>query len=105
MPWMLRSYDLSPPGGYPYVQTEGINHSFPSVPYPEFQAQNVASFRQANGLARSTVAEALLDIGEFTCKRLGYMTSFCVDTDNPTIAVNTSVMVNRGCKGCGVPVT
>ena len=102
MGWQLRSYDVSPPGRYPYEQTQGIYHFFPATPYPEAQAQAVASFRQANNLPRATQAEALLDIGAYTCQRLGNMPAFCVNTDNPTVALNaSSPVVDTGCRGCG----
>lgn len=106
--YRLRSYDVSPPGGYPYLQTDGIRREFKSQPLIEAQAQVVAGFRKANGLSRSSVIEALQDIDHFTCRRLGNMAGFCVPCDqtNPgkTALSSTSPIVNP-CHGCGAPVT
>jgi hypothetical protein len=107
MKYRLRSYELTPPGGYPYAQTEGIPRQFPSQPLIEAQAQMVASFRRANKLPRATALEALQDIDCYTCQRLGNMPGFCVATDQPTpvVALNqTSPIVAPGCGGCGAPL-
>lgn len=106
MPCKLRSYDISPPGGFPYVQEQGIRHVFPSIPMIEDQARNVAAFRRANNLDRSSVADSLADVDAFQCKRLGCMTNYCVDTENPSMAIAASAPVLQGrCKGCGAPVS
>lgn len=110
MKYRLRSYDLAPPGGYPYTQTDGIRREFPSQPLIEAQAQIVANFRKANGLSRGTVKEALEDVDTFTCHRLGGMSQFCVPRDqSPGAATQyalsaASPVIAPPCKGCGAPV-
>lgn len=105
----LRTYELSPPGGYPFEQTTGIGRSFPSVPIIEDQARAVAAFRAGNGLPRSSFKEALEDVDCYQCQRLGNINSFCVDTDPQAHIVAmgpTSPLINPpGCGGCGAPIT
>ena len=103
----LRSYDISPPGGFPYTQTEGIQKAFRSEPMIEAQAQNVANFRKMNGLPRATAKEALLDIDAYTCARLGGMSPFCVDAEaSATGALSTaSPIVAPPCASCGAPIS
>lgn len=102
----LRSYEISPPGGYPFEQREGVHRKFPSVPIIEDQARNVAAFRKANGLPRSTITEALSDVDCFQCQRLGNMPSYCVPTDqlNTPVAIGQTSPIINPCKGCGAPV-
>lgn len=102
----LRSYDISPPGGYPYEQTVGIPRKFPSQPMIEAQAQLVSSFRKANGLPRSSVKESLEDVDQYTCARLGCMPGFCVSvTQQGVVAMAaTAPAIAPPCKGCGAPV-
>lgn len=104
----LRTYDLAPPGGFPYEQTTGIYRSFPSVPLIEAQAQTVSDFRKGNGLPRASVREALEDVDAYTCARLGNMRGFCTERDpkSPaTIALNQSSPIVAPCGGCGAPIT
>ncbi len=100
----LRSYDISPPGGYPYVQTEGIRKNFPTVPLIEDQARSVSSFRTNNHLPRASVVESLEDISNFTCTRLGGMAAYCIDSENPGVALSTASPIISPCKGCGAQV-
>jgi hypothetical protein len=106
MKYRLRSYEMTPPGGYPYEQTEGIHRKFRSEPVIEMQAQIVASFRRANHLPRASALEALQDIDAYTCQRLGNMPAYCVSTEQPVPAValgSTSPLV-APCGGCGARV-
>ncbi len=103
MPWQLRSYDVAPPGNYPFEQFDGIYRKFPATPYPEAQAQNILSFRQKNNLPRATLQESLLDLGTYTCQRLGNMSAYCINTDNP-VPSNSPMVAQRGCRGCGAPM-
>lgn len=99
----LRSYDLNPPGGYPYEQTEGIRKPFPSQPLIEAQAAIVADFRKGNGLPRSDVKQALEDVDHYQCFRLGNNPRWCVPVDGASILpLNTSSPIIAPCKGCGV---
>lgn len=105
MSYRLRSYELTPPGGYVYEQTEGIYRKFPSVPMVEDQARSVSSFRKANGLPRPSVAEALRDIDRQTCARLGNSLAWCIPSDGQTVALNASnPIIAPPCQGCGAPV-
>lgn len=106
----LRSYELAPPGGYPYIQQNGIRREFPSQPLIEAQARIVSDFRKANGLSRPSVREALEDIDAQTCQRLGNMPQFCIPCNQPAgqaqvVALsNSSPIVAPPCAGCGAPV-
>lgn len=107
MKYHLRSYDLSPPGGFPYEQTEGLRKNFPSLPLIEDQAKAVSAFRTRNGLARAGLREALEDVDRFQCLRLGNMPAFCVPCDQAkgSIALNqSSPIVAPPCHGCGIPI-
>jgi hypothetical protein len=106
MKYRLRSYELTPPGGYPYEQTEGIHRKFVSQPMIEAQAQAVASFRRANHLPRATALEALEDIDRYTCQRLGNMPGFCVPVDRPgpVVALGPTSPLVAPCGGCGAPI-
>ena len=102
----LRSYELSPPGGYPFIDVDG--HKFPSVPVIEDQARRVSNYRTLNGKPRASIKESLQDVDAYQCQRLGNMSSFCVpcDTVNPPVALNTSApIIAPPCHGCGAPVT
>ena len=98
----LRSYEVVPPGGYPYENTQGIYRKFPSEPLIEAQARALSAFRKGNGLQRSSVTECLQDIDEYTCRRLGCPHQLCVSTDaaNPQIALSSSSPVLGGGRGC-----
>lgn len=104
----LRSYDLTPPGGYPYTQAGDKPKQFKSQPMIEAQAQIVSNYRKGNGLARSSVREAIEDIDCQTCARLGNMPQFCVPQDSasaPVIAMAAnSPIIAPPCQGCGAPV-
>lgn len=104
----LRTYDQAPPGGYPFVQTEGIGRNFPSIPMIEDQAKAVSAFRAGNGLPRASLKEALEDVDCYTCQRLGNMGAFCVEVSPgapKTVALNeSSPIVAPPCKGCGAKV-
>jgi hypothetical protein len=97
----LRSFDSTPPGGFPYVQTEGIHRTFPSVPLIEDQAKRVAAFRRGNKLPRATVSEALDDVSTYTCARLGAGNAFCSDTDIPFQFAAHQGVASAPCAGCG----
>lgn len=105
--YRLKSYDLSPPGGFPYDDPAGKR--FPSQPLIEAQAQTVARWRAANGKPRATVKESLQDVDQQTCKRLGNMRQFCVLCDAAaaaaSVALNqSSPIVAPPCGGCGAPI-
>lgn len=105
--YRLRSYDQSPPGGFPYEQTQGIYKKFRAEPLIEAIARNVAAWRQANNLPRSSLRESLEDVDQYQCRRLGNPGNFCVSCDGNTTAValnNTSPMIAKPCGGCGAPV-
>lgn len=99
MGWHLRTYDQTPPGGYPYSQN-GV--FFPSQPMIEAQAQIVAAYRSANGLPRATVAEALADVDYYTCQRLGFMPDYCANSGAPPGAATYLTAAGGTCKTCGI---
>lgn len=100
----LRSYDQSPPGGFPYVDPSG--KTFASQPLIEAQAQIVASWRAANNKPRAGVRDALVDIDHYTCARMSNNTGFCVPCDpSGAVALNvSSPIIAPPCSGCGAPV-
>lgn len=101
----LRTYDMSPPGGFPFENFKGIYRKFESQPLIEAQAIAVSAFRMGNGLPRSSMAECLRDIDRYTCYRLGCDSRFCVPVDSKspaTTALNqSSPLLTPGCRGCG----
>lgn len=105
MNFRLRSYEITPPGGYAYIQTKGIRREFPSVPMVEDQARTVSNFRKANGLPRPSVAEALRDIDRQTCARLGNSPEWCIPDDGETVAlISSHPAIAPPCHGCGAPI-
>ena len=103
----LRSYDSSPPGGYSYVQPEPKGRNFHAEPLIEAQARIVMGYRKGNGLPRATFAECLVDIGLYTCARLGNNPKFCkpVTEDNREgVAMHAGAPGLTPCHGCGNPV-
>ncbi len=100
----LRTYDIAPPGGYPYEQVEGIRKKFPSQPMIEAQARIVSEFRKANGLPRATIKEALADIDVYQCQRLGNMPSYCTEATPGMVAIGQASPIITPCKGCGAKV-
>lgn len=104
MKYRLITYDVSPPGGYPYTQVTGLPHEFPSLPTIESQAEVVSNFRKNNGLPFSSKLEALRHIDCQVCARLGNDPKWCVpvNADGPqqTALGPTHPMV-APCLGCG----
>lgn len=100
----LRTYDITPPGGFPYEQTEGVYHKFKSQPQIEAQAAIVSNFRKANSLPRATIKEALADIDAYQCQRLGGMGQWCTDASPGMVAIGAASPIITPCKACGAPV-
>ena len=101
----LRTYDVGPPGNYSYVQTEGIQREFPSLPTIESQAEAVSSFRAANVLPRANLRQCIEDIDHYTAARLGCHRQWTVPIDS--VAESTAInlpeshpMITK-CAGCG----
>lgn len=107
MKYRLRSYELTPPGGYPYEQQGLKPRIFPSVPVIEDQARSVSAYRQANGLPRSSYKECLVAVDRQVAARLGNSPAWCViETDNTseTIALSANAPGLAPCKGCGARI-
>lgn len=102
----LRSYDQTPPGGYPFTQLTGIRKEFPSQPDPFAQARIVSAFRKANNLPKSSVPECLAAVSSQTCWRLKNDPAYCSqqDSDAAGIALNQSSPIIAPCRGCGAPI-
>lgn len=102
----LKTYELSPPGGYPYLQTQGIRKGFASVPIIEDQARVVSDFRTRNKLDRASFKESLEDVDAFQCQRLGNMPQWCcpVDPTQVQLAAVAATKFDGKCKGCGAPI-
>lgn len=107
MKYRLRSYELTPPGGYPYEQQGLKPHSFPTVPVIEDQARNVMAYRKANGLPRDSYKECLVAVDRQVAARLGNSPAWCVIEDGDTtatIALSDNAPGLAPCKGCGARV-
>jgi hypothetical protein len=104
----LRSYETNPPGGFPYVQPDPKSHSFSAQPQIEFQARIVLSYRNSNGLPRSTYAECIEDIDRYTCARMGNNPTYCIpcNPEQPSVIALASTAPGIGgpCTGCGAKV-
>ena len=100
--YRLRGYDTMPHGGYCFP-------GFRSVPLIEGLAQQVAARRKANGEPRASYPEALADVDQYQCQRLGYNPAFCipVQEEQPNIVsvASNAPGMTGGCRGCGAPVT
>lgn len=104
--YRLRSYDQTPPGGYPFEQTNP-HKSFPSQPMIEAQASILSRWRKANNVPRSELRECLEDVDHYQCQRLGNMPQFCTPCAGELQAValsQTSPIIAPPCHGCGAPV-
>ena len=101
----LRTYEISPPGTFPYVQTEGIHREFEAQPLIEAQAQIVSAFRSGNNLPRASIQECILDIDHYTAARLGCSRQWTVPIDS--VASDQAINLPQDhplitpCKGCG----
>lgn len=94
----LKRHDQAPPGEYPYEQTVGLRKKFPKTVDIYGQAQAVADFRKGNNLPRGTFEEALQDIDEYTCVRLGNMPRWCRDSQKPYAETTPKLQKKLG--GC-----
>ena len=100
----LKTYEVTPPGGYPYREDDG--RKFAASPMIEDTAKSVASYRAANNRPRASVREALEDVDRYTCQRLGNMPQWCLCNEHAEgqIALGSSSPIVSGCKGCGARV-
>ena len=100
----LKTYEVTPPGGYPFKEDDG--RKFKSVPMIEEQARAVAAYRAANNRPRASVREALEDVDRYTCQRLGNMPQWCLCNEQAAgnIALGSSSPIVSPCHGCGVKV-
>lgn len=101
--YRLRTYDLSPPGGY-CVEQGAFNRCEPDI---TALARMLLEYRQGNGKPRATLAECLQDCDRFQCLRLGNNPQFCIAADaQMQVAISsTSPYVAPPCKGCGAVLT
>ena len=105
----LRTYESNPPGGYLYVQTQGIKRNFPAQPLIEAQAKIVSAFRAGNGLPRASVRECLEDIDHFNAERLGCHRMWTVPigtsvAESKVISMQQNHPAISKCAGCGATV-
>lgn len=99
----LKSYDVSPPGGFVYTQVSGVPHDFAPQPMMEALAQMVVKFRQNNNLPGANFNKALADISKQMCYRLNNDPTWCFCSEGDTVAIAlgvTSPLVTP-CAGCG----
>jgi hypothetical protein len=103
MKYRLRSYDVSPPGGFAYTQVSGVPHEFPALPMIEAQAEVVLAFRKANGLPFATRLDCLRHIDHQTCARLGNDPVWCVPVEPGAqdTALGPTHPYIAPCLGCG----
>jgi len=103
----LRSYDVSPPGGFPFDQVGDKPQKFPAQPMIEAQARIVQSYRKGNGLPRASYAECVEDVDRFQCKRLGNNPTFCIacNSDAPhQLSLPANAPGLAPCAGCGARI-
>ena len=107
MRWRLRTYEISPPGQYPFEQTGEKPRKFPAQPLIEAQATIVSNYRKGNGLPRSSIPECLADVDCFQCRRLGNIPQWCIpaDSQNQVALMASAPIIAPPCKGCGAPVS
>jgi hypothetical protein len=105
--YRLNSYDSVIPNGYYYVQTiNGKNRTCGPSPSVEDVARCALAFRTGNGLARASFTEALQDVNEYTCARLGNTSSYCTQCDEEGfLQANARIPGVKPCGSCGVPVS
>lgn len=103
----LITYEVSPPGGFCYVQPEPKGLKFRCEPMLEALAKQVAAYRAGNGLERASYPEALQDVDVFNCQRLGNNPRWCIETQSgkPQYALaDNAPGLAPPCAGCGAPV-
>lgn len=115
MPSRLRNYSTIPTGEYfikvilqngqeslHFGQCKGTPGCKMFGPGPEIDkvSRNLASFRRANNLPRSSYGEALDDVSVYTCQRLGGNSAWCVDSDAPS-SVPGAAPGGSPCATCG----
>lgn len=100
MSFRLRSFDVSPPGGYLFPGQQ-------SGPMIEVVARNLSAYRKGNGISRSSYKECLHDVSCHNCQRLNNSPRWCVeDTSGENIiALNDNAPGIAPCATCGAPVT
>lgn len=101
MPFRLLRYSPQPPGQFVYDQDwQGKKYHFDAqgLTIRQFAETIIVPFRQANGIPRASIAEAVQDVDYFTCARLN--NEGCYDSNQvPGVSENKG-----GCGGCGAPV-
>ena len=104
--YRLRSYDNTPRGGYFFEEFGPKPRKFRGEPVIEALAKQVAAYRSGNGLPRASYHEAMEDVDQYQCRRLGNDPLFCVPCgDDKTELASSPPGVNGSCKGCGAVVT
>jgi hypothetical protein len=101
MSWTLKSFTTCPPGEFRYQQTSPLGKLMKFGPDPDIHhlANVIADWRRANGMGGATHDQAMVDIVEYTCQRLGNHPNWCYNTDKTVAQV---VPVRRhGCSSCG----
>jgi hypothetical protein len=104
--YRLRSFDVTPRGGY-FFQQNG--HRFGPEPVIENMAKRVWGFRKGNNLPRATYREAMEDISIYQCSSRGNDPLYCIEC-NPGQSNDLPIMgdtpgLNGPCKGCGAKVS
>lgn len=96
----LKSYDTVIPGGYLFEDLSSVSRKFPATPSIEALAQDVASYREANKIARSSYAECLQDVDRYNAQRIGCNALWCVPVD-PEVIQSEARARHKSCGGCG----
>jgi len=102
----LLSYDKSPPGEFQYEQSArpGTKPKRWKSPLALEMAGKIAEFRAGNKLPRASKLEALEDISNANCARLGYASRWCYDSDVP-FGTESPLKAVPGCSSCGAKIT
>ncbi len=102
------SYDVVPPGGYPFAEGGAKPRRFASQPSIEAQARTVQGYRKGNGLPRTTYAECVADVDHYVATEIlkgSPKFTVQVSEDLPeAVAMSANAPGMKPCAGCGVPL-
>lgn len=98
----LKRYNTVPPGGFPFIQEEGIYKRWEFSVDLNARANEISDFRKGNNLPRASFDESLEDLVAYTCARVP---NWCRTTDR-TFTETSPIIVrrHRGCAGCGARI-
>ncbi len=104
--YRLRSNSIVIPGRFHFYQDGEKSNNFSPSPVAKVLANEVQSFRTANGLPRSSHDECLQDVIDFNGYRLGGDPKYFVKIDQDEgRSFSQPPAQGQACAGCGVVLT